>query len=440
MALHIQMSEEAEKELKRSALRNQLSSIAVSLAVMLLGGGALFFAVILIVQEAPAVFVSYVPPAENLPPSSSPTTQELSSKAATPTNTVSPTVIVSTGAAPVQMAAVEIDAAEVEMDAGIDLAMGMDSDLGDSLGDAGGGLGSSSPGGSALVGTYYDLKRTRSGANSKDLSFNGNGVPHEQRGALAKIYYDFTRTWSPGVLDRFYKAPTQLYASNFYMPRCNATYGPVAFGLDTKKFKPAAWVVVYRGKVRAPKSGKFRFVGTGDDLLCVRFNRKMVLEAGYAIPSKFKQLEAGCLEMADNMDTGKEYIANIKAGKDPDHRNYEYIPLPDGWAWNRVGGLTAGTVFEVSEGQVYPIEILVSEGPGGAFGFALLIEDLTDNPQSKKPAAERVYDLFRTNFSLPDEAKIKEMLNPPGGDNYLMDGDLHCPPYNADCPIWVAVP
>ncbi len=432
MALHIQMSEEAEKELKRSALRNQLSSILVSLAVMLLGGGALFFAVILIVQEAPAVFVSYVPPTENLPPSSTPTTAELSSKAATPTNTVSPTVIVSTGAAPVQMAAVEIEAAEIEVDSGIDLSMGMDSDLGDSLGDEGSGLGSSAPGGSALVGTFYDLKMTKSGAKSKDLSFEGHQVPYEKRHHLAEIYYNFTRNWSPNMLNRFYKSPTQLYASNFYLPRCDAKYGPIAF--QSKKSKPSAWMAVYRGKVRAPKSGKFRFIGTGDDLLCVRFGRDMVLEAGYAIPSKFKKGDPSCLDMAQNMEQGRQYQADIKAGKDRDHKGYEYIPLPDGWAWNAVGGLTAGKPFEVKEGQVYPIEILISEGPGGAFGFVLLIEDMTDNPQSKKPAAQRVYDLFRTNFSLPDKEQLKKEL----GDCLM--GENEFPPYNADSLIWVAVP
>ncbi len=438
MALHIQMSEEAEKELKRSALRNQLSSILASLLVMCGGGALLFFAVILIVQEAPAVFVSYVPPTDNLPPSATPTTRELSSKASTPSSSVSPTVIVSTSASAVQMASVEIEAADIDMGSGIDIDMGMDAGLGDGLGEGGAGLGSGTAGGSALVGTYYDLKLTRSGAQAKDLSVNAGGqVPPEQRGALAKIYSDFTRSWSSSVLERRYKAPNQLYASSFYMPRCAAAYGPKAFGLDPKKHKPAAWVVVYRGKVRAPKSGKFRFVGTGDDLLCVRFNRKQVLEAGYAIPSKYKDLEAGCLEMAMNMDQGKDYIAKIKAGKDPDHRGYEYSPLPEGWDWNMVGGLTAGTVFEVKEGQVYPIEIMISEGPGGAFGFALLIEDLTDNPQGKKKPQDRVYDLFRTNFTLPNHDEIKKMLEEAG---CLMGGNLHCPVYNADSPIWVAVP
>ncbi len=378
MALHIQMSEEAEKQLRRTALRNQLTSILVSLAFIVFGGGALFFAVILIVQEAPAVFVSYVPPADNLPPSATPTTQELTSKASSPSETVSPSVIVSTGAAPVQMAAVEIEAADVDLGAAVDFSMGFGAgDMGDGLGDGGSGLGSGKAGGSALVGTFYDLKLTRSGAKST--------VSPENRASYMQVYHDFTKSWSPSVLNKYWQSPTKLYASNFYLPNCSAGYGPVAYQCDPKKNKPSAWIAVYRGKVRAPKSGKFRFVGTGDDLLCVRFNRKTVLEAGWAIPSKHKTGSA-----VDNMGANKEYQKAIREGKDPDHKGYEYVPLPNGWEWNNIGGLSAGTPFEVKEGSVYPIEIMISEGPGGKFGFVLLIEDMDDNPQGKMNKGKRV--------------------------------------------------
>ncbi len=436
MALHIQMSEEAEKELKRSALRNQLSSILASLIVMVGGGALLFFAVILIVQEAPAVFVSYVPPTENLPPSATPTTAELTSKASTPNNTVSPTVIVSTGAAPVQMAAVEIEAADIDIDSGIDIDMGMDSDLGDGLGDGGSGLGSGTAGGSALVGTFYDLKLTNRGA--KGPLYPKDGVTFTERGALAEIYYNITRSWSTSTLDRYYKSPTQLYASSFYLPMCDAKYGPLAYQCDPKKVKPSAWVAVYRGKVRAPKSGKFRFAGTGDDFICVRFNRQVVLEAGYVIPSMYdrKNPEYSTRLSAWN-EEGKQYIAKVKAGKEPGHRGYEYTKLPEGWGWNMAGGLTLGTPFTVKEGQVYPIEIMISEGQGDAFGFALLIEDMTDNPQGKKKDLDRVYDLFRTNFSLPNAEELKTLLKEAG---CLRGEDLQCPKYNEDSPIWVAVP
>ncbi len=431
MALHIQMSEEAEKELKRNALRNQLSSILVSLAVMILGGGSLFFAVILIVQEAPAVFVSYVPPTENLPPSASPTTAELSSKAATPSNTVSPTVIVSTGAAPVQMAAVDIEAADIDMDAGIDISMGLGTDLGDGLGDGGSGLGEGSPGGSALEGVFYDLKQTRSGGRSSVVNKDGGVIAEE----VCEVYHNFTKSFNRSVLSKFYQSPTKLYASNFFLPQCSANYGPIAFQCQDK-VKPSGWIAVYKGRVKAPKSGKFRFVGVGDEFIVVRFNRKTVLEAGWCIPSLYSKDMRNVFDMTTATEKGRAYMKAIKEGKDKDHKDYYYTPCP-GWNIDSVGGLTGGSPFSVKAGQVYEIEIAVSEGPGGAFGFTLLIEDIDENPQEKKKAADRVFDIFRTNFSLPNEAEIKSLLQKA---NCMRGNALQCPKYNPDSPIWVAVP
>ncbi len=430
MSLHIQMSEEAEAELKKAALRNKLSSLAVALAFLLFGGGALFFAVILIVQDTPPAFLAYVPPAENLPPSNAPTTAELTSKASSPSNDVSPSVIVATGPSPVQMAAVEIEAASIEIGTGIEIGMGFGSGgIGDGLGEGGGGLGTGKAGGSSLAGTFYDLKLTRSGAKTPIAPAQEGGRPN--MALVSGVYHEFTKNWSKGVLEKYYKSPTQLYASNFYLPNCDAKYGPQAYQCDPRRVKPSGWVAVYRGNVKAPKSGKFRFVGTGDDVLCVRFNKKMVLEAGWAIPSKHQ-------EGRDSHTTGssQDYQKAIREGKDPDHKGYEYVALPAGWEWNNIGGLSAGTEFEVQEGKTYPIEIMISEGPGGKFGFALLIEDITDNPQGKKPAAERVYDIFRTNFSLPSEEEIRKLLTEAG----FPPGTLQCPKYNADSPIWVAVP
>ncbi len=429
MALHIQMSEDAEKDMKKTYIRNQVTSILVSLLCILLGGGALYCAVILIVQEPPAVFVSYVPPAENAAPTNNPTTQELTSKASSPSEAVSPAVIVSTGAAPVQMAAVEIEAADVDLGSGIDFSMGFGSGgIGDGLGDGGSGLGSGKSGGSALEGTFYDLKLTRSGAKTP-IAPASEGARPNMAGVL-EVYYNFTKGWNAGVLNKYYKAPTKLYASNFYLPNCDAKYGPKAYQCESK-VKPSAWIAVYRGNVKAPKSGKFRFVGTGDDLLVVRFNKKTVLEAGWAIPSKYTPGSG-----KDNWGADKAYQQAIRDGKDKDHKDYEYVPLPGGWEWNNIGGMSAGTPFEVKEGQTYPIEVMISEGPGGKFGFALLIEDIDGNPQGKKPAGDRVYDLFRTNFSLPSEEEISKLLSDAG----FPLQKKQFPKYNPDSLIWVAVP
>ncbi len=428
MSLHIQMSDAAEAERRQASFRNKLTSLAVAIACLLGSGGALFFAVILIVQDTPPTIITYLPAAENLPPTNAPSIAELSPKASSAAMDVAPELIFSSGMSAVTIVAPDIETSPVDIGTGLNIGNLGIGHVGPSLGKDDTILGTTEAGGSALVGSFYDLKLTRSGARSPLAPPVGRGIDMAR---VSAIYHEFTRNWSASVLEKYYKSPTQLYASHFYLPNCDARYGPRAYQCDPRRVHPSAWVAIYRGRVKAPKSGKFRFVGAGDDLLCVRFNKKTVLEVGWAIPSVHTDARD-----SHTLGSSQAYRQAIIDGKDPNHKGYEYIPLPSGWEWNNIGGLSAGTVFEVQEGKTYPIEIMISEGPGGKFGFALLIEDITGNPQGKKPAAERVYDIFRTNFSLPSEENIRKLLNEAG----FPAGRLQCPKYNADSPIWIAVP
>ncbi len=437
MALHIQMSEEAEKELRRAVLRNKLSSIGACLLFMLLGGGLLVFTTIYIAGEIPAEFISYVPPAEDGPPSNAPVQKELTQKSSAPTAEVSPSVIVAQGATAVNMAPVNISTTEgLDFNTDIDMGLTMDGDLGEGLGDGGSGLGSGTAGGSALEGTFYDLKQTRRGSATGIKE----GGAHQNE-VIEILSGFFQRNWNAGALNRYYTSKQKLYASNFYLPVGKAEYGPIAFKVgdanqpkDKWICKPAAWLAVYRGKVRAPKSGKFRFIGTGDDFLAVKFNGKTVLDAGYRLPTLWDKANPRQCWVSGSGDL-KNYQERLASGKDRDRKDYELINTITGCdIWNKeLGGLTAGTIFEVKEGQVYPIEIAISEIPGGLFGFVLFIEDVTKGKNSKA----KQYDLFRTNFSLPDKAEIEKLLKeakcqPPGGFKAI--------PYNEDSLIWTVVP
>ena len=431
MAIHIQMSEEAEREMRRAALRNKISSLLACL--LLVGGGGLILTltVVLIASEAPAEFLAYVAPAENLPPQNEPTTQQLSSKASSPSTDVSPSVIVSTSAAPVAMAEVDIPMDD-SMDVGVsmDLGMGLGDGLGDGLGEGGEGLGSGSAGGSALVGTFYDLKQTKSGAPS-GLTGGGGGT-HK----VMEVLNNFLKNWSEASLNKYYKSPNKLYASSFFLPVCKAAYGPKAYGVGDK-VKEGAWVAVYRGKVRAPKSGKFRFIGTGDECLAVRFNRKLVLEAGYHIPTRWSKEQANRTHVAGA--SAPAYWKEVNEGKDKIHKGYERVKVNGLNVWNNdkteLGGLTAGQVFEVEEGNVYPIEVMVTEVPGGKFGVLLLIDDLSEGMKYSNPANK--YHLFRTNFSTPNEKSILDLIKKEGCN---VGNTLEVPQYNQDSLIWVAVP
>ncbi len=430
MAVKVRMSAAAERQLKKAAERNRLVALLAGLFLMLGGAALLYGSAILVVQEAPAAFVAYLSPAEEAPGSFSPSMQELASRAPSPAEPVVPQLILSTGAAPVQIEQVELDVEDIPEDSSLLFEMGLNTGLDDGLGQGGIGLGGEAPEGAAFVGYYYDLKHTRKGERSSFYPRPGSPPMRENR-EIARVLHEFTRNWSSTVLERFWRSPKRLYASALYMPHCSADYAPVAFHCDPEKHLSYGFVVLYRGKVRAPKSGRFRFVGAGDDMLCVRFNRQMVLEAGWCIPSMYDN-SASCLELSSITARGQEYMENIRAGKDKLHSGYEYVELPDNGDWQRIGGLTAGTPFEVKAGEEYPIEILISELAGGAFGYILFMEDMTDAPQMQKPADQRFFDLFRTGFVQPDAEQLRQLL----GERYLWKGEMKAIPYNPDSLIW----
>lgn len=129
------MAEEAEAELKKQARRNKVSSSLAGLLFILLGGLILYLTVILIAGPSDPEFMTYTPPAEDLPPTPQPTTQDLTSKPSSPSHDVAPSVIVAVGAAPVQMAQVDVQVSDAADGTGLELGVGMGmGGLGDGLG------------------------------------------------------------------------------------------------------------------------------------------------------------------------------------------------------------------------------------------------------------------------------------------------------------------
>ncbi len=415
------MTEEAEAELKKAAQRNKLSSTLAGLLFIVLGGLILYLTVILIAGPSDPEFMTYTPPTEDAPPTPEPTTQDLTSKPSSPSHDVAPSVIVAVGAAPVQMAQVDVAVDDAADGTGLELGVGMGTGgLGNGLGSGGNGLGDGKGGGSALEGTFYDLKQTR------QCSPMANS-PNE----TARVISDFMKSWNAGALSKYYQSPTKLYASNFCLPSCKAEYAPAAYQCKDK-CQPSAWIAIYRGKVKAPFTGTMRFVGTGDDVLMVRFNNKLVLEAGWCIPSTYGQPGDVGTRGSMNNPEAQAYHQAIADGKDSAHHGYEFITRPELPKWNReLGGVTAGEEIKVEEGKSYPIEVLISEVPGGAFGFVLLTQQKVDGKYDNNK-----FDLFRTNFSNPTKEDLEKLIS---AENCSM-GAMEMPVFNQDSPIWVAVP
>ncbi len=412
------MSEEAEQALRRKMLRNKLSAIAACLGFIVAGGASLFFTYTLIAGNELPALLSYEPPASNKPPTRKPNVQELSSKSSPPSSSVAPPVIVSTASSNIQMAISDVPTTDFGIGMEMDIGAGLGGDgIGTGIGEGEGGMGSGDAGGSTLEGTFYDFKLTKSGAST--------GITPESTQKLLGLYKEFfDGGWNERkTFKSFFQSDTKLYSGSFMLPTCKAEYAPHAFNC-ADKVKPSAWAVIYRGKIVAPKTGKFRFVGIADDVIAVRFNRKMVLEAGWSIPT-VNQSNRG-------LGTEKGYYADVAAGKYADKKDYQFLQVPGVGNWNsQVGGLTAGNVFSVREGQTYPIEIFISEIPGGAFGFALLIEDVTDGVKGVGNL-----QLFRTDMSTPTAAEVSQLLQKAG----FGGGALQWPQYDSDSLIWVAKP
>jgi hypothetical protein len=169
--------------------------------------------------------------------------------------------------------------------AGFGTGMGFGSGMGSGMGGGGGGGGGMSffgfrGAGSGLTGSFYDLKQTR---DKKPSGVNANN------------YTGIVRQWVDGgmresELAKYFKAPATLAAAQFMIPDMPADEAPKAFDVE-KDVKPAQWLAVYRGKVQPPKEGNYQFIGAADDVLLVKVNGKLVLDASWAVSSSLKPEE-----------------------------------------------------------------------------------------------------------------------------------------------------
>ena len=212
----------------------------------------------------------------------------------------------------------------------------------------GGGSGGSIPffgfrenkGGGALAGNLYDLKQ--------DSGHKPTGMTPDKYNEILKQFVN--NGWDEKVFGPYFKAPRPLYTTQIFIPDMSADEGPKAFAMDRgpHKIAPMMWVVHYKGRVTAPVTGKFRFVGFGDDVLEVRFAGQIVLSAG-----------------------------NYAVGNGPRDQNYMYDFMPaegNRKEFYQGYGSFRGTTIAVQGGAQYDMEVLVGEQPGGFFCSHLLIE------------------------------------------------------------------
>jgi hypothetical protein len=240
---------------------------------------------------------------------------------------------------------------------GMGFGSGMGSGMGGGTGTGGGGLTMFGVrGGSAgLIGTFYDLKQTK---DRKPTDMAGGPTHLDLRSPQAMKYKEvvhrFARSWSTAGLSNYFTAPGKLSTQQLFIPQLLADEAPKAFQVE-KEVQGSRWLVHYVGEIIAPKDGKFRFVGSGDDTLIVRCKGRNVLDGSFP-----------------------EYVV------DPDANEVGNAgPAP-------VTPMRAGKWIEARKGEVMKMEVLIGENPGGHFSCFLMVEE---NGMDHPPGTFPVFQL-----------------------------------------------
>ena len=194
-----------------------------------------------------------------------------------------------------------------------------------------------------LIGTLYDLKQTADRKPTSAAPANTGIAPYR-----TSVREFLESGWSAGRLQRFFKSPDKLVSGQLFITGRSADDAPKAFEVE-KLMKPSRWVVHYRCYVEMPSSMPFRFVGSGDDFLIVRWNRKIALDDGYET-----YLAGG----GNYKDFGVKVTQEYKVDRRPGSLNR----------------LKAGPWIQVTKGTKVPVEVLIGETPGGVFDCYLAIE------------------------------------------------------------------
>lgn len=230
--------------------------------------------------------------------------------------------------------------------------------------------------GGSLLGRLYDLKQTpRLTPVAMDLLPYGNVVDEF-----------LSRGWNAEVLNRYYRAPDPIYATQLFIPLIPADAGPKAFGQE-KFIKPQFWLIRYRGRVSAPASGSWRFWGYGGEVCAVAINGRIVL------------------------------VSNHKDVKTP--RTNWRSPEPPGQPTGS-GQLLAGDWVDLRAGTFVDIDILIGERGGGTFDCFLLVEKKGET-YGKTPEGHPILPLF---LLAPSDT-------PPAAK---------APRFMSDSPVWRALP
>lgn len=246
---------------------------------------------------------------------------------------------------------------------------------------------------SGFVGTLYDFKEFSSGGKT--------GMKADDCRALIARFVQ--HEWDAKEFAEYASHNVYVGADLIFCPIMKVEEAVPFRDEIQEKVGPHQWVAVYRGRVKAPKTGRFRFVGAGDEMLAVRFDGKLVLDHGRI----------------------KAWSRNTE--RDVDARDGFFYESA-GSVWNdELGGLRAGIPFDVVQDRWYSMDVLVASLDSPTFGVALLVDDVESAGQKVDDYGVPVFPLFRTLFLLPPDRDATRMKDGSFG--------RYSVPYDADSPV-----
>ncbi|MDD3276411.1 MAG: hypothetical protein PHP93_05110 [Kiritimatiellales bacterium] len=196
--------------------------------------------------------------------------------------------------------------------------------------------------------------------------------------------------WNPTAFAPYYRAPQKLYTTQIFVPTISSEFGPSYFGIPAgPDFDPYLWCAHYKGKIARKDGGRYRFWGFADDILLVRVNGKLVLNASY-----------------------EEFRNELTAWeRQPEDYKYNIGPAQ----------VAVGLWFDLEPGVPVDMEILIGEIPGGQFCAYLLVQKEGEY-YPKNREGMPVLPVFKT-AEIPEAVKDKIKYDLIDGEGDL-DSDL----------------
>lgn len=210
--------------------------------------------------------------------------------------------------------------------------------------------------GNDFVGTFYDFKRDRT----------GRPIPMTDTQFVDELI-KFTRGgWKTSKIARFYRSPKKLYATSIMMPQIRSSVAPAAF--DEDETIGYAWMVHYKGQLVHHEDIKFRFWGHGDDVMVVRVDGEVVLNASWPDDNRGTYLIGGNWQ-SSSARSRRYYLGNNQA--------------------------VVGDWITLKAGEALDMEVIIGEVPGGAFCTYLLVEVEGEEYERNRQGAP-ILPMFKT--------------------------------------------